>query len=322
MKYTTGPLSPLFNAIARLPLVGPHADAEVVLMRSGAKPLAMFSPLDPVVDELAPDVAAGRLICTTITRTLTQSAFAYSWDKDSDHAEARQVFSAYQALRDNTVTAPNALQDAITTLRDSKIASPAEYARIDLLNIFERSALTALNNMPSLLRQQFPDNRKIEQHLRRKNVQEFVEGRRSDMILPPHHFRQSVFGKGDFSAMRRLDQLEQDGQITCAEIECPHNDVIVLFGQPGQEDNMAELGKILGIIYDKPGKHAETVPPQREGQLLGYSDADINLFQRGEHPFTALGWVGRQIMQYTQNSRRDLRVAMMKEAGPNWSRNP
>lgn len=79
MLYTLPILKPLFMAVARLPLVGPHGDQEAELLRSGAKPVAMFADFLPDVAELQKDVDEGRLVRCDVKRTLPLSSILYGW---------------------------------------------------------------------------------------------------------------------------------------------------------------------------------------------------------------------------------------------------
>jgi hypothetical protein len=112
----------------------------------------------------------------------------------------------------------------------------------------------------------------------------------------------------------KLDDMTAAGTIQCHKTVCTVNHDMVIYGQPGQEENMAQLATIL-LHYDSPDS---PYPPQREGEILGYSDRDIQLWLKG--------WGDNPVMtfalQQTQDMRRDLRTAIMKEAGPQWARNP
>ena len=83
---------------------------------------------------------------------------------------------------------------------------------------------------------------------------------------------------------------------------------------------MAKLATILRE-YDKPNNE-RSLPPETEGQLLGYSDADIDFWLHGQQRRAEWGPVRSFLMENTNSIRRDIRVAMMKEAGPEWTRNP
>jgi hypothetical protein len=108
-----------------------------------------------------------------------------------------------------------------------------------------------------------------------------------------------------------------DGRIIARAVECEANFDTVIFGQPGREADMDTLAIILRDGYaGKP--MPEHIDDYTEGRILGYSDRDIDAFHDRMTEQKEMSWLLRR----THDQRREIRHALMKEAGPNWSRNP
>lgn len=268
-------LKPLFNAIARLPLIEPHVREEVALLRSGSKPVGMFAPTDPAVAELQNDVDAGRLLRLDVPRILPRAMTIYALPgTDMDTAQQAALFQMKASGE-----------------------GPSAYPQ-------GRDALKTLASQSSVSMFHQPDG---------TSAAEFIDGQHTVLFVPDYmeHFLVRQGLKDEFNT--RVN----DGRIIACKAECEANFDMVVFGQPGREADMHTLSVILRDAYaGKP------LPPHidnyTEGRILGYSDRDIALWNRDEQPNALMSW----FLQKTSETRRDIRTALMKEAGPNWSRNP
>jgi hypothetical protein len=279
MNLLTAPLlKPLFTAIARLPLIGPHGSEEVALLRSGAKPVGMFGQNHAEAIELQPDVDAGRLIRRDVLCAQPRSMTVYAAaGTNMDKAAEAAIF--YMKLQGEGSDAYPSGQTAFQELaREGSI-------------------------------REFP-------HPRSTTAADFLVGHHTVLFVPSHAEKYLALQKLTDAFNRGI----ADGTIAMRKVECTVAHTITIIGQPGREQDMQTLAAILRDGYTRKPLPAH-VANDSEGRILGYSDRDIAAFiARGnsENAEGGMNWLLRKTHDY----RRDIRIALMKEAGPNWSRNP
>lgn len=111
------------------------------------------------------------------------------------------------------------------------------------------------------------------------------------------------------------------GLIQYQKFVCEENSDMVIFGQIGQEKNMDDLAFLLRNYGNNDGaidNNDRSLTHLSEGQILGYSDQDIKLFQNR----ASFSNLHRFVLKHTQDLRRDIRQGLMKEMGSRWDRNP
>lgn len=318
MKYTHPILKPLFMAAARLPLIGPH-DQEVELLRSGAKPVAMFGATAPEVNDLQKDVDAGNLIRVDVNeRMFDRSYLLYAWPAVNID-DISTTCKEYIEATNPGEPAPEAISQKYRKLRNEYGLTEYE-ARRPPLGILGRRLYEAseniLQHVPQWLERNLQLEHKLSTLFSNVNVREFLDGKRqgffvrvidSETILP-------------LNLREQLDKRHSQGAIQCTTFDCSNNSDMVIFGHPGQEENMDDLAFILRQPWDYDLSKLESrgLTPGSLGKILGYSDDDVALWM-GQYKMSR---VTKTLLSYTNGMRRDIRFGVMKEMGPDWSRNP
>jgi hypothetical protein len=170
MKYNSGPLSPIFKALARLPLIGPHRDEEVALLQFGAKPVGMFGSFEPAIDILQDDVDAGRLIRCDVPRTVDEPVRIYGWPG----ADMEAAFSAQQLLMRRT-NEPH--HTALRQLTDETgFISHRMYNDFRSLGAWERKAIMLLHKLPDGLKDHFKLADNVARYVTQRNSRNLSTG--------------------------------------------------------------------------------------------------------------------------------------------------
>lgn len=275
MKLINNPLlKPLFTAIARLPLIGPHGDAEVDLLRGGAKPVGLFNPDDPAITELQSDIDAGLLIRRDVLCARPRSMTVYA-TAGTDMNKAAEAAIFYMQLNNATEAHPP--------------------GRAAFQELAQQGSIRELN------------------HPKEDFAAAFLDGQHSILLVPGHSDKALEIQNLATEFKRRV----ADGIIVARKVECIAEHPFAIIGQQGREQDMENLAIILRDGYaGKPVPAA--VENDSEGRILGYSDRDIAAYADRMIRQKEMNWLLRK----THDHRRDLRIALMKEAGPNWSRNP
>lgn len=309
MYYTFPGLKSVFTAIARLPLVGPHADHEADLLRAGSKPVGMFNLKDPQLDMLKDDIGSGRLIRCDVPRTVLKTGTLYGW-KGCDLAPLE---TAYKHFHDSSSYSEDAHAESFRVRDQSGFFSYYDNTLTSTMRLRDKFAMKAMEFLPLLPAQ---IDRKKENYLHESRMRDFFEGRRDAFVIESHmnpHLEQSAHAE-------RLTHLLEGGDIECRVVHCAINADMVIVGQPGQEKNMDDLAFILHHYGDKEALKNSTrgLGPESEGKILGYSDADVDywLNRSSYHP------AFRTMMDETYDLRKTIRVGLMKEMGPSWNRTP
>lgn len=318
MLYGLPILKPIFMAIARQPLIGPHGHQEADLLRSSAKQVAMFGADDPNVSELQKDVEAGRLIRIDVKRTLPESYILYGWPG----ADLEDISNTKRTLVEGWGSRSSAMKAA----RDkwhaySQDLNMAEHdwptLPVDgMKKAFYQATQKVADFIPESLERLFGIKRDLHTRLTRLNVEEFLEGTRS--VLNARHFGSHTNIPHDLAV--QLNHKVESGQIQCRKMDCSINGDMVIFGHPGQEKNMDDLAFILHNYHNHEAREHNTrgLTPQSEGQILGYSDQDIEYF----HNRASFSNLHRFVLDHTHEIRRNIRIGLMKEMGSQWNRNP
>lgn len=318
MFYTLPILKPIFMAIARQPLIGPHGREEANLLLSGSKQVAMFSPLDPQAAKLQKDVDEGRLVRTDVKRNATQSYTFYGLpgtDLDDISSTHKTMWeSAYKGNNDE-----EAERKWRNHVREHKIATYDEASSpiSNLKKVFFKAAYMAADLIPKPIENSLNIKSNIRTRLTRLNVEEFLDGKRD--VLNARDYKIPTLDIPPDLA-EQLNHKVEDGQIQCKKTDCTVNSDMIIFGQPGQEKNMDDLSFILKTAYfdNEALKHnTRGLTQQSEGQILGYSDQDIKYYQHR----ASFSRLHQFALNSTHEIRRDIRIGLMKEMGSSWNRN-
>lgn len=320
MRYTHPLLKHLFMAVARQPLIGPHSDHEVALLQAGAKPVGMLSPKDEAenIAILQKEVEAGKLLRLDVDTTSTWSYLIYAWPQvDIDALSEIHKEMTTSLLSDKTP--PVSVREKF-----SRAVEQTNLAGFHMESRPVNARNRAITDITLKLAQHLPPS--IEKHLNLRNTafsrlphmnaQEFLAGERQAYVA-----RQI----GDWETtppdlQEDFHRKQEQGLIQCRKTDCVVNNTIVVFGQNGQEKNMEDLACILREYNEQktPEMDARGLTPLSEGQILGYSDRDIEFFQNR----ASFSNLHRSLLYYTDSIRRDIRIGLMKEMGPQWKRNP
>lgn len=296
-------LRPLFTAIARMPLIGPHNGQETALLLSGAKPVAMFAASDDLA-ALHEAADQGRLIRCEVPRAHTITDRLYFWP-DVNENDLLFVHGNHTGQSQPPYT-PEQRDSFKRILQDAGFAG-TYFIRDDKLPRAENIAVNALKKIP-IIKDNFWLKLGLKNHVLTSNMEEFIEGQRRAYCVKMH----SMDSEKKSGLHNIFESMVTAGRIARKDVTYTHQNDMTIFGQPGQEENVAALAFMLEN-YD-----SSAFAPEQEGEILGYSDADIKLWNNGWPKNAALTF----LMKATQAARRDMRHAAMKEAGPNWSRNP
>ena len=146
-----------------------------------------------------------------------------------------------------------------------------------------------------------------------KDAADFINGEHNVLIVP--NYMEKFLARQGLTD--EFNARVNDGRIIARTVECEAHFDMVVFGQPGREADMNTLAIILRDGY--AGKPLpDHIDDHAEGRILGYSDRDIDAFENRMTAQKEMNW----LLQRTHETRREIRHALMKEAGPNWSRNP
>lgn len=273
-------LRPLFMAAARPGIIGPHAEAEADLLLAGAKPLGVFwrGIFKEDIARLEEAAAKGGLIKGEFTRT-TQQAF-HLYCAPGKESEALRLLSNYWTCRH----------------KDSSGFSLSEAEKKLLSEYFERIHESSPENLRSC--KNALETIHKDSHLGFS----FVSG----TYLPP-----------DIQTM--LDDAARQGELIHKEVIIDGGDEhFVIFGQPGQQENMRKLALTMQLYF------INNLPPDEynaltEGALYGFSDNDLKRWRDG---YEEMGRMRAIFLEQTNGLRRWCRHQVMKTDGPDWQRNP
>lgn len=272
----------------------------------------MFGVGDPDIMLLQEDVEKGQLLRLDVDRELVAKGFALTHPEGGlPPAALQDAFTAIAKVHSSPSPEEHYVSAYQKIHAETDITAPFFLSRQDMLSPKDRFTLAALGKSPLMARALGYDH--PVQFIMDKNREEFMQGRRQNYILPAFAADKIL---GD-QTPTPLGEMVQDGHITCTAVECMINSPMIIFGQPGQEENMAALVPILQNGYN--GKEIDD--PTQEGNILGYSDTDIDYWLNRSSYEEKWGPALTTIMQYTNEARRNIRVALMKEAGPAWPRN-
>lgn len=309
MLYTLPGLKSVFMAIARLPLVGPHADHEADLLRAGAKPVGMFHTKDPQLDTLKDDIESGRLIRCDVPRTVLKTGTLYGW-KGTDFAPLE---TAYKTFHDPLSSSGDARAASFRLRNQSGFFSYYDDTLTSTMRLRDKFAMKAMEFLPLPPSQ---IDRKKATYLHESHMRDFFDGRRDAFVVESHmnpHLEQSAHAQ-------KLTHLLERGDIECHEVSCALNADMVIVGQPGQEKNMDDLAFILHHYGDNEALKNDTrgLGPESEGKILGYSDTDVDYWLNRNSYSPAF----QTMMDETYDLRKTIRVGLMKEMGQSWNRTP
>lgn len=180
----------------------------------------------------------------------------------------------------------------------------------------DRIAAHAIRLLPPALSNMLNAQGHLRASRARRNADEFLDGHRHAYMTRAIDNRPCL----PQDIAEKINDHLSKGLIQCRKFECEENADMVIFGQIGQERNIDNLAYILRNYdnYDAIQNNDRGITHKTEGQILGYSDQDIDLFQ-GQ---TSFGKMHNFILNHTHEIRRDIRQGLMKEMGPQWNRNP
>lgn len=307
-------LNKIFGELAKLPLVGPHAAREKDLLLAGAKPLGTFWQKfdDGEIAALNTAVNDGKLICKTFTRIMPEVHHFYTLPGQEDNAVsfARDELSARHHPTDQ-----NQREQALATSRKrSHLASRHASLGETLKDIFLREAAKTFGPL-----------------LASKRFSYYKHKTELDSTLM---IRAVAAGALPHTALRDCNielcpKILDEGQhhITSGKIIyfkefLDYKEDFLIYGQPGQEDNLERLGHLTQNLYSTAHEktHEELVEGAREeGRLLGFSDRDTDLWCSGAADINP---ITKFLLINTNPFRRKIRQDLMLQSGPNWQRNP
>lgn len=322
MFYTRPLLKPLFMAIARQPLVGPHGDQEMDLLRARAKPVGIFAPEynQKEIETLQLDVDAGQLLRLDVKRILSHSGLLYAWPNVEADRAARTYTQFMSGLYSRHDISPSIVKKFNALREDTKIAGdnleqpPLNKTHHTLYTM----GLRATRILPTALEENLSLRRKLMSRLPYVNAQEFLAGHRHAYIARQYDTHHSSIPT---TLKDRFEEKVEQGLIQCKRFEYEINADMVIFGQTGQEKNMDDMAYILSHPHQDQNpidNNTRGLTHLSMGQILGYSDQDIKYFQ-GRVSFSNLQCF---MLDHTHQLRRNIRIGLMKEMGPQWNRNP
>lgn len=140
------------------------------------------------------------------------------------------------------------------------------------------------------------------------------------MLMIPNIPDHRIVGENIWQAIRddieRLDLEVVNGRLNKAILEIPpqshwanYSGQAHFYCQPGKEEVMAKVVDIQDALF----RESEHPDISRLGEYLGYSKADIQMFNRGGYTSRPLtGW----LLRATHDLRKDRRLAQEKVATP------
>lgn len=269
-------LKPIFDAIAKPGIIGPHTGYEADLMLAGVKPLGVFWKRYQADEVLKLDKAAeqGFLIRGEFTRPVKETYHFYTLPGKENEACNMQRLVLEANWNDDMPEEEKSKN--LTLCKEFKLHSPYRFEA---------------------------GNIQLEQA-----VLELTRGVRSAISL-----LDCLVTENKLSGVKAtLDEAVAKGTITCTKKEISGiSDRFIIYGQHGQEDNMKELARTMRIYFDDslPEKYNSLY----EGRLLGFTENDVRLWANGP---SKAGSTTRYIMEHTNSLRRWCRVQSMLMDAP------
>lgn len=272
-------LRPLFMLLAKPGLIGPHSGHEADLLLAGAKPLGTFWPRSDATDIEKLDTAV---------------------------EEGRLIRGAYDRSLPRTYhfytvpgfeeTAADDAKNIFEYLHEGKRTESEE----SLHYRFNRSGgIQPVRGYDSVFSELSSALLQGDRHA--VTIEDFMMD-----SLSPH------------PARAELDEAVAAGRLVHTQATFTKNESFLIYGQPGQEDNMHELAKITQS-YGDPDAPEKYKDSSYEGHLLGYSDNDMEAYGTS---YYRMNPVKNAILCHTRDLRRYARQELMKMDGPAWERNP
>lgn len=285
-------LQTVFKKIAALPLIGPHDEQEVELMLAGAKPVTMLWPHpdeQEKIDRLDQAVRDGKLISRPAIHRLERSYTLYC---HPDYADSARELLSLETVGDSA--------------RDKELR---QILGLDRFYHYEMTPLEKARLAIAKYQTDFMTSSKGYQH-EQKAYQHFALRLLKEGTIKAYYIPQ--WQEKDPKAINAFEEACAAGTIQHHSITRDISTAYMIYGQHGQEENMERLEQLNRQAADPDD------PKNSFAAILGYSDRDEDYFaNRDTMPF-----LKNYLLEKTAPLRRDLRIQMMLNEGPNWKRNP